>query len=164
MTKNFLFWLNIIWLFLLSCTSNTENYTGKKLFKVDVTDNTLRGIIHDYTKAYSFEGKGVYLININNVDDTIKYYIGTVFNKKSIDLVLKNKPYYLYDTINRRIVIIDTKLEDFILPDCSQFEKDTILSEFLESNGSRMKREVYFMEFKKVGDSLSRKVIYFDPF
>jgi hypothetical protein len=149
---------------LLSCTSNTENYTGKKLFKVDVTDNTLRGIIHDYTKAYSFEGKGVYLININNVDDTIKYYIGTVFNKKSIDLVLKNKPYYLYDTINRRIVIIDTKLEDFILPDCSQFEKDTILSEFLESNGSRMKREVYFMEFKKVGDSLSRKVIYFDPF
>jgi len=147
-----------------ACTSNTENYTGKKLFKVNVTDSTLRGIIKDYVRAYSFEGKGVYLVNVNNVNDTTKYYVGTVFTNKNIDLILKNRPYYLYDTISRRIVIIDTKFEEFIEPECFKFDRETILSEFLEPQGSSIKREVYFMEFKKVGYSVSKKVIYFDPF
>lgn len=145
-----------------SCIVKTNKTYKEGLIPISLTDTCAKELLTEYIKAYPFDGKGVYLLNIMNYHDSIKYYIGVAFNQPQTSAFLKSAPYYFYDIINQRIVIVDTKLEKFIKPQNLMFESDTILQKYYDNKVKF--REIYFMEYKKVSDSLSRKVIYFDPF
>lgn len=155
----------------LSCTHST-NTTGirmtstredKTLININITDSTLKTIIDKYIAAYPYNGKGIYIVNIKNFDDSVKYYIGIAFKNEDIKRILKDIPYYFYGIVNKRIVIIDTKLERFIEPQNVLSVSDTILHRYFDSGGPQ-NREEYLMEFTKIGKALKSKVVYFDPY
>lgn len=159
--------LSLIILFLLplSCANKTNiTHMSDKggLMRVNLADTCIKAILNDYINVYSFDGKGIYLVNIKNYDDSVKYFVGMAFNEQDLKVFLKNAPYYFYDVMNQRIVIIDTKLEKFFTPQNYVFDSDTILNKYYDNKGRF--REVYFKEFLKVGETVSSKVIHFDPF
>lgn len=146
----------------ISCTSKKNSIDKGRLVRINLTDTCIKSILSNYIKTYSFEGKGIYLVNLKNYNDSIKYYVGIAFTEEQVKLILKNAPYYFYEIYNDRAVIIDTKLEWFIKPQNCVFDSDTILQKYYSSD--LKSREVYFMEFTKIGNTISSKVIYFDPF
>jgi hypothetical protein len=153
------------YLFCYSCNykPNIASSSGQ-FIRTEVSDSVLTNILNNYITEFSFDGKGVYLVNIDNYEDSIKYYVGITFSKHDINRLLKDPPYFFYSKIKGRTVIIDTKIESFFKPQCHEFESDTILSNYYDNSPAWGIREVYFVEFTRIGDDLRRKVIYFNPF
>lgn len=157
----------IVFCFLLcgSCNNRKEiaSISGR-FIKTEISDSGLNNILNNYITDFSFEGKGVYLVNIKNYEDSVKYYVGITFSKQDIDRLLKNPPYFFYSKVKGRTVIIDTKLENFLKPQCTELVSDTILSNYYENSPAWGIREVYFVEFARTGNDFRRKVVYFNPF
>ena len=159
-----LFYFLIICLSWIGCAQNTNSLDCKNLEKVEITDSCFINILKDYIKAFPFEGKGIYLATIKKSGDTVEYYVTTVFTKEELSTVLKNPPYYFYNLINNRIVIIDTKFEKYIKPGYVKFDCDTLLTKYYNTQEKSGWREVYCIEFKSFSDTITRKAIQFDPF
>ncbi len=144
----------IVFCFLLcgSCNNRKEiaSISGR-FIKTEISDSGLNNILNNYITDFSFEGKGVYLVNIKNYEDSVKYYVGITFSKQDIDRLLKNPPYFFYSKVKGRTVIIDTKLENFLKPQCTELVSDTILNNYYENSPAWGIREVYFVEFQELG-------------
>jgi hypothetical protein len=148
----------------LGCSHKTNNSNCEKLVKVEITDSCFNNILTDYIKAFPFDGKGIYLATIKSSNDTIKYYVSTVFTEQDINTLLKKTPYYFYDIINQRVVIIDTKFEKHFEPKCVKYDCDTVLKKYYDYQNIGSHREVYLVEFTKFADTLTKRAVYFDPF
>ena len=153
-------------LILQSCHQNSENHDCNNMINVKITDKYLIDILTTYTDHFNFNGKGIPIVTINNFNaDTTKYYIGIVFRKSEILSFFPQRSYFLYDTINQRLVIINSKLENFILFPNSKCESDTILNKyFFEENGPPTLIESYTLQYDRVDSGLTRKVIYKFPY
>lgn len=145
-----------------SCVQKANITERGNLIKVNITDTCIKGILTKYIKSYPFDGKGVYLVKIRNFNDSVKYYVGMAFTEQQIATVLKEIPYYFYDIVNQRAVIVTTKLEKFIEPQNCVFDSDTVFQRFYDE--SLINRDVYFMEFTKTAGKVDSKVVYFDPY
>lgn len=152
-------------LFCCSCNNRTDIVSSSGRFiKTEISDSGLNNILNDYITEFSFDGKGVYLVNIKNYEDSVKYYVGITFSKQDINRLLKNPPYFFYSKIKGRTVIINTKLENFLKPQCHELASDTILSNYYDNSPAWGIREVYFVEFTRTGNDFRREVVYFNPF
>jgi hypothetical protein len=156
--------LSILFICILcfSCVHKANITETGNLVKVNITDTCIKGILTEYIKSYPFDGKGIYLVNVRNFNDSVKYYVGMAFTEQQITTVLREIPYYFYDIVNQRAVIVTTKLEKFIEPQNCVFDSDTVFQRFYDE--SLINRDVYFMEFTKTAGKVDSKVIYFDPF
>jgi hypothetical protein len=153
--------LTIIYLLTLlvsSCANNQETpAVANKMVRIEITDRYLRNILTEYSNHFNFEGKGVILTNIRQKDDTVKYVVNIFIEKDFIDYYLSRKQFVFYDTIGKRIVILDTKLESFFKPRNVQTESDTILNKFLDKN--KQFYEIYQLEYTRIDSLITRKII-----
>jgi hypothetical protein len=155
----------IVCLLLIGCELKTEKQDCNKLIKIEITDSCFNRELSKYIEAFPFNGKGVYLSTIKSSNDTIKYYVTAIFTEQDLSTVLNGIPYYLYDTINQRIVIIYTKFEKHFENKYSKYECDTILYKYFDySTNAALHKEVYCGEITKFEDTIIRKIIHFNPF
>jgi hypothetical protein len=106
-----------------TCKSTMEKENPQKLIYATITDSTCRNIIKDYINCYPFDNKGVYIVNIKHIEDTVKLFIGIFFTEKDVNSILNKNPYYFFENINKRIVILDTQLEDFFIPQYIKYDR-----------------------------------------
>jgi hypothetical protein len=138
--------------------------------KIEITDSCFKKVLKDYIKAFHFEGKGVYLATVIRTSDTVKYLVDIPFTEQNLNTILKNPPYYFYDTISNRIVIVNTKYEEFIKPIYEKYDCDTVLSKYFDHDTIFRWREVYLIEFSKYKDTITKqdtitkKVVQFYPY
>ncbi len=76
----------IVFCFLLcgSCNNRKEiESISGRFIKPEISDSGINNILNNYITDFSFDGKGVYLVNIKNYEDSVKYYVGITFSKKT---------------------------------------------------------------------------------
>jgi len=161
-----IFYVSYIFCFLsISCNQKTNNSCHEKLVKIEITDSCFKSILTDYIEAFPFNGKGIYFTTIKSSIDTTKYFIDVIFTEQDLDIALKGVPYYNYDIINQRIIIIYTKFEKHLENKFAVYECDTILNKYFDNTpDAALHNNVYRIEFTKLKDTITRKVIRYDPF
>jgi hypothetical protein len=151
--------LFVLFLILNSCVENHDNNQGfEKLIKIEITDKYLKNILTEYSKINNFEGKGIILANLRQEHDTTKYVVILILEKAFFDSYLSKKQFIFYDTIGKRIVILDTKLEPFFKPMFSKMESITILNKYLIKENKSW-NEIYELEYSRKDSIVTRKVI-----
>jgi len=159
------FWgLLALFIFCLGCRQNIKKFDCEKLVKVEITDSSFKKILTEYIKAYNFNGKGIYLATIIRSNDTVKYYVDVSFTEQNLNTKLKHPPYYFYDIISDRVVIVHTKYEDYLKPIHVKFDCDTMLSKYFDDDTVFRWREVYLLEFAKWQDVITKKDVQFYPY
>lgn len=146
--------------FLLTSCINSDKIDVRtnKLYKIRITDNYFRNILTEYSHYNNFEGKGIILANVRQEKDSIKYVVLLVLEKDFLNFYLSRKQFLFYDTIGSRIVILDTKLESFFIPENIKTETDTILYKFLKEKSNGWD-EIYEVEYARKDTIIKRRVI-----
>ena len=148
----------LLCLFCSGCKPKKNEKGCNKLVKIEIIDSCFKKVLTDYIKVFHFEGKGVYLATVSRTFDTVKYFVDISFTEQNLNTKLKNPPYYFYDIISNRIVIVNTKYEEYIKPIYEKYDCDTVLSKYLDHDTIFRWREVYLIEFSKYQDTITKQV------
>lgn len=167
--RNLIFFV-IIFSMITSCNTKNEKinfhkeskHSCKELIKVDITDKYLVKALDEYSKQFDFKGKGVLFVVIKSVNDTAKYFVGTIHDQESFNVIFDAKPYLFYDTINRHVVILYSNIEPYFKPKSCDMNCDSILLKYF--NKVQSIREINYYEYLRVDSTMTRKIVRYNPF
>jgi hypothetical protein len=131
-----------------------------RFLKIDISDTTIKSILHQYSSRYNFDVNGIILASITTVCDTTNCILFLFLDKKFFDYWLKHKNFVLYDTIDNRLVILTTRIEPTIKLSYANAVSDTIINKYLRKSdtGDRMD-EIWLVEYTIVNGITSHKVL-----
>lgn len=130
MNKYFI--ITIICIIIIGCsTTDYGNTYSGRFIKISISDSNIRKAFAEYSSDYDFDGNGIIVSNIFVDPDTTTCLMMLILQKDFFEQWLKKRKFILYDTIDKRIVIISTLLETFIEFQDQQADTDSILTPYL---------------------------------